>query len=136
MKRIEFMLAACLMLSGTSVPAHEASPGNANRVLDCGYIVTTVSNGDFADCSINHRREQDCLKWAYERKAELDSGIGAFCERRVREIERYSECAGVAIRYHRHMGDECSPQQGCTGRDGNAPPHVHWTDVHVSVECE
>lgn len=140
MKRCQFVLGACLMLPIAPVLAHDADPGNSGGTYDCGSIVTTVSASDFIDCSSNHRNSDDCLKWAHERKAKLANGVGAFCEREVREFKRVGRCDGdggrLVILYHQHRGDECTVQHGCTGRDGKAPPHDHWVDVHASVQCE
>ena len=139
MRKLPIAVAALLIFLGSPALAHEVSARDADRTSGCGSIVATVSGSDFQDCRANHDGSERCLEWARGRQAWLESNIGAGCERAVRRLGGADGCASrgkrLDIRYHVHGGHECTAERGCTGSDGDPPPHDHWEDVHFRVEC-
>lgn len=139
MKKPLTVLASLLVVTMSSASGDPAVPGNSSEVFDCDYIVTTVSRGDFLDCETNHFYEDICFDWAHERKALLEATVGQQCEEGVRLSKAPGGCEDqgtkTRIVYHVHRGLECGAEQGCTGRDGNSPPHDHWEFVHFHVDC-
>ena len=119
-------LAATLALE-RGAPAHDAVEGNSNVVGDCQDPVVTVSRSDFVNCESFHSHADSCFAEAHRRKARLESGVGAFCERTVKSLENQG-CENILIYYHQHRGAE---HQGDTGA-----VHDHWVDVHANILCK
>ena len=111
-----------------SAVAHEAtSLGNSTQVYDCGYIVATVSRSDFIDCESYHANSNSCEDNAHSRKRQLENGVGAFCETKVRELKGKG-CEKTRILYHQHRGNKHEAESGFE--------HDHWVKVHASVVCK
>ena len=119
-------LAAALALE-RGAPAHDAVEGNSNVVGDCQDPVVTLSRSDFVNCESFHSHADSCFAEAHRRRARLESGVGAFCERTVKSLENQG-CENILIYYHQHRGAE---HQGDTGT-----VHDHWVDVHANILCK
>ncbi len=139
MKKLPIAVAALLVFLGSPALAHEVSVGDASQAPGCDSLVATVSGSDFQDCRANHDDSESCREWARDRQARLEANIGAACQRAVRRLGDADGCASegkqLAIRYHVHRGHDCTAAGGCTGSDGNPPPHDHWERVHLRVDC-
>lgn len=119
-------LAAALALE-RGAPAHDAVEANSNVVGDCQDPVVTVSRSDFINCESFHSHADSCFAEAHRRRARLESGVGAFCERTVKSLENQG-CENILIYYHQHRGAE---HEGDTGT-----VHDHWVDVHADILCK
>lgn len=119
-------LAAALALE-RGAPAHDAVEANSNVVGDCQDAVVTVSRSDFVNCESFHSHADSCFAEAHRRRAKLESGVGAFCQRTVKSLENQG-CENILIYYHQHRGAE---HEGDTGT-----VHDHWVDVHANILCK
>ena len=119
-------LAAALALE-RGAPAHDAIQGNSTQIVDCQDPVVTLSRSDFGNCEDFHSHADSCFAEAHRRRAKLESGVGAFCERTVKSLENQG-CENILIYYHQHRGAE---HQGDTGT-----VHDHWVDVHANILCK
>ena len=119
-------LAAALALE-RGATAHDAIQWNSTQIVDCQDAVVTVSRSDFGNCEDFHSHADSCFAEAHRRKAKLESGVGAFCERTVKSLENQG-CENILIYYHQHRGAE---HEGDTGT-----VHDHWVDVHANILCK
>ena len=119
-------LAAALALE-RGAPAHDAIQGNSTQIVDCQDPVVTLSRSDFGNCEDFHSHADSCFAEAHRRRAKLESGVGAFCQRTVKSLENQG-CENILIYYHQHRGAE---HQGDTGT-----VHDHWVDVHANILCK
>lgn len=140
MKILVIALLPLLAFAGNPALADEASPRNSQITPYCNYIVGLASRSDFVDCESNHRNNENCLRWARQRRSWLENNIGARCEQWMRQANNpdgrcRSRGKEAQVLFHIHRGLECTYEKGCTGRDGKPPPHDHWESVHFQVVC-
>ena len=107
--------------------AHDAIQWNSTQIVDCQDPVVTLSRSDFGNCEDFHSHADSCFAEAHRRRAKLESGVGAFCERTVKSLENQG-CENILIYYHQHRGAE---HEGDTGT-----VHDHWVDVHANILCK
>ena len=124
--RSAIALAAALALERGAL-AHDAIQWNSTQIVDCQDPVVTLSRSDFGNCEDFHSHADSCFAEAHRRRAKLESGVGAFCERTVKSLENQG-CENILIYYHQHRGAE---HEGDTGT-----VHDHWVDVHANILCK